>query len=157
VVVERVFNAPRDAVWRAFTEPEQIAQWWGRGNSLVVERFELWRGGRWRFVEHADDGVHGFEGTYQEVSPPQRLVWTFAWDGMVGHLVLDTTTFEELADGRTRVVSRSLLQTMQERDAILGDGMLTGREQSYAALDRLLQRDAAADDSRSAPPEERDV
>lgn len=146
VVVERVFNAPRDAVWRAFTEPEQIAQWWGRGNSLVVERLELWRGGRWRFVEHADDGVHGFEGTYQEVSPPERLTWTFAWDGMVGHVVLDTTTFEELADGRTKVVSRSLFQTTQERDAILGYGMLTGRDQSYAALDRLLQRNAAAGD-----------
>jgi uncharacterized protein YndB with AHSA1/START domain len=157
VVVERVFNAPRHVVWRAFTEPEQIAQWWGRGNRLVVERLELRRGGRWRFVEHADDGVHGFEGTYREVRPPERLAWTFAWDGMAGHVVLDTTTFEEIAGGRTRVVSRSLFQTTQERDAMLGFGMENGRDQSYTALDRLLQRNAPADDLRSAPEEEHDV
>jgi uncharacterized protein YndB with AHSA1/START domain len=138
VVVERVFNAPRDRVWQAFTEPEQLAQWWGRGNKLVIEKLELRRGGRWRFVEHADDGVHGFEGRYREVTPPERLAWTFAWDGMDGHLVLDTTTFEDLGEGRTKVVSRSLFNTSEERDAMLGFGMQKGRDQSYAALDRLL-------------------
>src|SRR5208283_1666788 len=138
VVVERVFNAPRHVVWRAFTEPEQLAQWWGRGNKLVIEKLDISPGGRWRFVEHADDGVHGFEGLYREVTPPERLVWTFAWDGMAGHAVLDTTTFEDLGNGRTKVVSRSLFQTSEERDAMLGFGMQKGRDQSYAALDRLL-------------------
>jgi uncharacterized protein YndB with AHSA1/START domain len=138
VVVERVFNAPRHVVWQAFTEPELLAKWWGRGNTLVIETLELRRGGRWRFVEHADDGVHGFEGLYREVTPPERLVWTFAWDGMAGHTVLDTTTFEDLGDGRTKVVSRSLFQASEERDAMLGFGMQKGRDQSYAALDRLL-------------------
>jgi uncharacterized protein YndB with AHSA1/START domain len=138
VVVERVFKAPRQLVWQAFTEPELLAQWWGRGNKLVVETLELRPGGRWRFVEHADDGVHGFEGVYREVTPPERLVWTFAWDGMAGHAVLDTTTFEDLGDGRTKVVSHSLFQASQERDAMLGFGMQKGLDQSYAALDRLL-------------------
>jgi uncharacterized protein YndB with AHSA1/START domain len=138
VVVERVFNAPRDAVWQAFTDPAMVAQWWGRGHKLVIEKLELWPGGRWRFVEHADDGVHGFEGLYREVTAPERLVWTFAWDGTAGHAVLDTVTFEDLGDGRTKVVSRSVFQTSQERDAMLGFGMQRGRDQSYAALDRLL-------------------
>jgi uncharacterized protein YndB with AHSA1/START domain len=140
VVVERVFNAPRDVVWQAFTEPEQLAQWWGRGNKLIIERLELRPGGRWRFVEHADDGVHGFEGVYREVTSPERLAWTFAWDGMAGHAVLDTTTFEDLGDGCTKVVSRSLFQTTGEREAMLGFGMEKGREQSFAALDRLLAK-----------------
>jgi uncharacterized protein YndB with AHSA1/START domain len=142
VVVERVFNAPRDVVWQAFTEPELLAKWWGRGNKLVIETLELRRGGRWRFVEHADDGVQGFEGIYREVTPPERLAWTFAWDGMAGHAVLDTTTFEDLGEGRTKVVSQSLFQTSQERDAMLGYGMQKGLEQSYAALDRLLAEPA---------------
>lgn len=142
VVVERVFNAPRHAVWQAFTDPEMIAQWWGRGHKLVVEKLELWPGGRWRFVEHADDGVHGFEGLYREVTPPERLVWTFAWDGMAGHAVIDTATFEDLGNGRTKVVSRSVFQTSEERDAMLGFGMQKGRDQSYAALDRLLAKAA---------------
>jgi uncharacterized protein YndB with AHSA1/START domain len=138
VVVERVFDAPRAVVWQAFTDPELVSQWWGRGNKLVIEKLELRPGGRWRFVEHADDGVHGFEGVYREVTPPERLAWIFTWDGMAGHAVLDTTTFEDLGDGRTKVVSRSLFQTSGERDAMLGFGMEKGREQSYMALDRLL-------------------
>jgi uncharacterized protein YndB with AHSA1/START domain len=143
-VVERVFNAPRDVVWQAFTTPALVAQWWGRGNKLVVEELELRPGGRWRFVEHTDGGVYGFEGRYCEIAPPGRLVSTFTWDGMTGHAVVDTTTFEDLGDGRTKVIVRSLFDNPQERDAMLDLGMETGLAQSYAALDRLLAETAAA-------------
>jgi uncharacterized protein YndB with AHSA1/START domain len=148
VVVERVFNAPRHVVWRALTEPEQLAQWWGRGNKLVIEKLELWPGGRWRFVEHAGDGVYGFEGIYREVTPPERLSWTFAWDSMEGHAVLDTTTLADLDGGRTKVVSRSLFQTAEEREAMLSLGMEKGQNESYAALDRLLAKAAGTRGAR---------
>lgn len=140
VLVERIFGAPRDAVWRAFTQPELIAQWWGRGNELVIERLQVERGGRWRFVEHADDGVHGFEGRFREVTPRERLVWTFEWDGMPGHVAVETTTLEDAGDDRTKVISRSLFHTPAERDATLSTGFQNGLDQSYAALDRLLAR-----------------
>jgi uncharacterized protein YndB with AHSA1/START domain len=78
--IERVFDAPRERVWRAFTDPRLVAQWWGRGNRLVIERMEVERGGHWRYVEHGPDGVHGFEGRYREVAPPERLVQTFGWE-----------------------------------------------------------------------------
>ena len=68
--VERVFDAPRELVWRAFTEPRLLAQWYCRGNSIVVERFEPVRRGHWRFVGHAPDATHGFEGRIREVTPP---------------------------------------------------------------------------------------
>lgn len=136
--VERVFDAPRERVWRAFTDPKLVAQWWGRGNRLVVERLEPERGGHWRFVEHGPDGVHGFEGRFREVTPPERIVWTFEWDGMPGHVAVDTVVFEDLGDGRTRVVTTSLFHTGDERDGMLSSGMEQGLEQSYAALDRLL-------------------
>ncbi len=138
--IERVFDAPRDRVWRAFTERDQIAQWWGRGNKLVVERMEVERGGHWRFVEHSADGVHGFEGRYREVTPPERLVYTFEWDGMPGHVAVDTTIFEDLGDGRTKVVSTSIFHTTEERDGMLYSGMEQGLNQSYAALDELLAK-----------------
>ncbi len=136
--IERVFNAPRDRVWRAYTDPALLAQWWGRGNRLVIERFELERGGHWRFVEHSDDGVHGFEGRFREIAPPERLVQTFEWDGMPGHVVIQTATFEELEGGRTRVVTTALFHTTEERDGMLHSGMEEGMAQSYAALDRVL-------------------
>jgi len=138
VRIERVFNAPRDRVWRAMTDPELIAQWWGRGNKVVVERFDLERGGHWRFVEHSDHGVHGFEGRFAEVTPPERVVQTFEWDGMPGHVALETMTLEDLGDGRTRLVTTSLFLTAEDRDGMLQSGMEGGLNESYAALDRLL-------------------
>ena len=137
----RVFpTAPRELVWRAFTEPALIAQWWGRGNRLVIERMDVERGGHWRFVEHSAEGVHGFEGRYREASPPERLVWTFEWDGMPGHVAVDTMTLEDLGDGRTKVITTSLFHTTEERDGMLSAGMQKGLDQSYAALDRLLAK-----------------
>lgn len=140
--IERVFDAPRERVWRAFTDPALVAQWWGRGHKLVIERMEVERGGHWRFVEHAPDGVHGFEGRYREVTAPQRLVQTFEWDGMPGHVVIETAVFEDLGDGRTRVVNTSLFHTTEERDGMLHSGMEQGLNESYAALDRLLAKRA---------------
>jgi len=136
--IERVFEAPRAVIWRVFTEPDLLAQWWGRGNKLEIERMEVRRGGHWRFIEHSDEGVHGFEGRYREVTSPERLVWTFEWDGMPGHVAVETTEFEDLGDGRTKVVATSLYHTTEERDGMLSSGMQDGLDQSYAALDRLL-------------------
>lgn len=136
--VERVFTAPRERVWRAFTDPEQLAQWWGRGNKLVIERMELERGGHWRFIEHAPEGVQGFEGRFREVTPPERLVQTFEWDGMPGYVAITSVVFNDLGDGRTKVVSTSLFHTTEERDGMLSSGMEHGLNQSYAALDGLL-------------------
>ena len=136
--IERIFNAPRERVWRAFTEPQLLAQWWGRGNKVVIEKFELERGGHWRFVEHGPDGVHGFEGRFREVTPQERISQTFDWDGMPGYVVVDTADFEDLGDGRTKVITTSQFFTKEERDGMLQSGMETGLAQSYAALDRLL-------------------
>jgi uncharacterized protein YndB with AHSA1/START domain len=139
VRIERVFGAPVERVWQAFTDPELLAQWWGRGNKLVIERMEVERGGHWRFVEHGPDGVHGFEGRYREVTPRERLVQTFEWDGMPGYVAIDTAVFEDLGDGRTKVVTTSLFHTTEERDGMLASGMEAGLNQSYAVLDDLLR------------------
>jgi uncharacterized protein YndB with AHSA1/START domain len=136
--MERIFNAPRERVWKAMTTPELIAQWWGRGNKLVIEKFEPVRGGHWRFVEHSDHGVHGFEGRFREVTPIERVVQTFEWDGMPGHVIVQTVTLDDLGDGRTRMVDVSLFHTTEERDGMMHSGMEGGANASYAALDRVL-------------------
>jgi uncharacterized protein YndB with AHSA1/START domain len=136
--IERIFNASRDRVWKALTDPKLVAQWWGRGNKLVIERLEVKRGGHWRFVEHSDEGEHGFEGRFAEVTPPERVVQTFEWDGMPGHVALETMTLEDLGDGRTKLVTTSLFHTTQDRDGMLQSGMEGGLNESYAALDRVL-------------------
>lgn len=138
VRIERVFNAPRERVWRALSDPTLLAQWWGRGNKLVVERYEPYRGGHWRFVEQTPQGPQGFEGRFREVTPPSRVVQTFEWDGMPGHVVIETMTLEDLPEGRTKLVNVSLFHTTEERDGMFNSGMADGVAQSYAALDKLL-------------------
>ena len=136
--IERIFNAPRERVWKAMVDPKLVAQWWGRGNKLVIERMEVERGGHWRYVEHAADGTHGFEGRYREVTPIERVSRTFEWDGMPGHVAVETATLEDLGDGRTKLVSISLFHSVADRDGMLHSGMEGGVTQSYAALDKLL-------------------
>jgi uncharacterized protein YndB with AHSA1/START domain len=99
---------------------------------------EVERGGHWRYVEHSPDGTHGFEGRYREVTPPLRLAQTFEWDGMPGYVAITTATFEDLGDGRTKVITTSLFHTKEERDGMLSSGMEQGLNESYAALDTLL-------------------
>jgi uncharacterized protein YndB with AHSA1/START domain/catechol 2,3-dioxygenase-like lactoylglutathione lyase family enzyme len=136
--IERIFNAPRERVWQAMTDPTLVAQWWGRGNKLIVERMVVERGGHWRFVEHAGGGVHGFEGRYREVIPPKRIVQTMEWDGNPGHVAVETMDLEDLGDGRTRLVTVATFHTVEDRDGMMKSGMEGGVNQSYAALDKLL-------------------
>ena len=93
-----------------------------------------------RFVEHGPEGINGFEGRYREVSPMERAVQTFEWDGMPGHVIVNITTFEDLGDDRTRMVTISQFHTPEERDGMLNSGMEVGMEQSYQALDQLLAK-----------------
>jgi uncharacterized protein YndB with AHSA1/START domain len=138
--IERTFDATRDRVWDAYTRPELLAQWWGRGNKVDVEKYEAVRGGHYRFVEHHDGGTDGFEGRFREVTPKDRIVQTFEWDGMPGYVIINTVEFNDLGDGRTKLVTTSLFSSQDERDGFLNSGMEGGMNESYAALDRLLAK-----------------
>ena len=137
--IERIFNASRDRVWRAFTEADLVKQWWGRGNKLDVEKFEFKVGGHWRFVEHSGGETHGFEGRFGEITPQTKISQTFEWDGWPARPILETAVFEDLGDGRTRIVNTSLFYTTADRDGMLKSGMEGGMNESHAALDRLLE------------------
>src|SRR4051812_12084367 len=139
--IERILDASRSRVWRAFNDPEQVAQWWGRGNKIDIERHEPYRGGHWRYVEHSGGDTHGFEGRFREVTPEERIVRSFEWDGMPGHVIIETLTLVDLGDGRTKVVMDSLFHTNEERDGFAASGMEGGMNESFAALDRLLAND----------------
>lgn len=140
--IERVFDAPRDRVFAAHTDPESIPQWWGpRGTTTIVEEMDATTGGAWRFaMEDPENGRIVFRGVYREVTPPERIVQTFEWDGMPGYVSVETATFEDLGDGRTRIVSTSVFHTTEERDGMLDSGMEGGLNESYQRLDELLAR-----------------
>jgi uncharacterized protein YndB with AHSA1/START domain len=137
--IERVFNAQRDRVWKAMTEPELLAQWWGRGNKLVVEKYEFEKGGHWRFVEHADGQVHGFEGRFRSIEQ-YKIVMTFEWDGMPGYPIVNSMELVDLGNNQTKLIATSLFFQNDERDGFLHSGMEGGMNQSYEALDRVLEQ-----------------
>jgi uncharacterized protein YndB with AHSA1/START domain len=141
IVSERVFDAPRDRVFAAFTDPELIPQWWGpRDQTTIVDQMDVRPGGAWRFVIRDSDGAeNGFRGTYREVSPPERIVQTFEWEGMPGHVLVETVTLEDLG-GRTKMTNISLFHTTEERDGMLASGMESGLTESHDRLDELLAK-----------------
>jgi uncharacterized protein YndB with AHSA1/START domain len=139
IVTERVFNAPRERVFKAFVDPDLIPRWWGRReDTTTVDRMDVREGGDWRFVTEGPDGTHAFRGTFRVVDPPHELEQTFEWEGLPGHIAVETTTFDDLGDGRTRVTTRSRFDTTEDRDGMLASGMEIGLGQSYEQLDELL-------------------
>jgi uncharacterized protein YndB with AHSA1/START domain len=139
--IKREFDAPRDRVFAAYTDPKLVPEWWGpRGTTTVVDVMDVRAGGSWRFVSRDADGREdAFRGTYREVTPPDRIVQTFEWEGMPGHVSVETAVFEELGD-RTRVVTTTTFHTTEERDGMLGSGMEKGMNETYQRLDELLAR-----------------
>jgi uncharacterized protein YndB with AHSA1/START domain len=139
--IERTFDAPRDKVFAAFTDPELIPDWWGpRDTTTIVDQMDVRPGGSWRFVGRGADGSEtAFRGTYREITPPERIVQTFEWEGMPGHVSVETAVFEDLGD-RTRLVATTLFHTTEERDGMLNSGMEGGMNETYDRLDEVLAR-----------------
>jgi uncharacterized protein YndB with AHSA1/START domain len=138
IVITRTFDAPRDVVFKAMTEPEHLARWWGLDETdTVVDRAEVRPGGTWRFVEKAADGEeYAFHGVFHDVVAPERIVQTFEFEGMPGHVAMDTHMLEE-KDGRTLYRAISVFQTVEDRDGMVSSGMEEGLAQSLDALERL--------------------
>jgi uncharacterized protein YndB with AHSA1/START domain len=121
------------------TDPELIPQWWGRRQDTVtVDRMDVREGGDYRFVAEGPDGTQAFRGTFRVLDPPERVEQTFEWEGMPGHVAVDSATLEDLGDGRTRVRVRTLFHTTEERDGMLASGMESGMGESYDRLEELL-------------------
>jgi uncharacterized protein YndB with AHSA1/START domain len=123
---------------RAHTDPEVFVRWVGpEGMTTTVDRWDARTGGNWRYVSARDGMEFAFYGCFHEVRP-DRIVQTFTWEGDPDGVALETLTFEDLGDGRTRLHTQSLCDSFESRDAWLRSGMETGLNEGYAKLDNLL-------------------
>ncbi len=140
--ITREFDAPRELVFKAHTDPELYAQWLGpRGLTTTFEIFEPVSGGRYRFIQKDKEGnEYAFHGVSHEVTAPERMIGTFEFEGLpeAGHVILETTRFESLPGNRTRITSQSVFQSVADRDAMIQSGMETGVNEGYEQLDELL-------------------
>ncbi len=142
IQVMRVVDAPRELVFRIFTDPQSIPHWWGlRTLTTIVDEMDVRPGGRWRYVQRGPDGSeHGFRGEYREITPPERLVATFEWEGLPGHVSVETTDFQEHGAG-TRLVSTTVFASVEDRDGMLHSGMEGGAAEMWDRLEEYLQLD----------------
>jgi uncharacterized protein YndB with AHSA1/START domain len=134
----RDFDAPVDHVFRAWVDRDLVFRWLGPADTtMTIDRWNATTGGSYRY-SHAREGqeIASFYGSFHEVRPNERLVQTFTWEGMPDGVSLDTMTFEDLGDGRTRVTSLSLVDTLEVRDMIMSSGM--DIEGIYERLDSVL-------------------
>lgn len=144
IIITREFDAPRELVFKAFTDSKLYAEWLGpRGFTTTLETFEPKNGGTWRYIQRDQGGnEYAFHGVNHEVTAPERIISTFEFEGLPekGHVVLETAKFEALPDNRTKLTSQSVFQTVEDRDGMLQSGMEEGVNDSYDQLAELLEK-----------------
>jgi len=167
--ISREFEAPVTLLWRAYTDPDLVFQWLGpREFTSEVDVYDVRPGGNWRYVSvDPSGGRYGFHGVFHDVTPHERIIQTFEFEGLPesGHVLLETALFEALPNNRSRVVSHSVFQSVEDRDGMVASGMSEGVLDGYSRLDRaplqpfvrsparwglLRQADSAARASRNA-------
>ena len=138
--IVREFDAPRERVYRAWTDPELVVQWLGPSDTaMVLDHWDVRTGGSWRYHAVRDgEEIARFYGSFHEIREPERLVQTFTFAGVPDGVSLETLTLTDLGDGRTRATTVGLVENLQMRDMILASGMDKGVIEGYEKLDRLL-------------------
>jgi uncharacterized protein YndB with AHSA1/START domain len=138
--MSREFDAPQHLVFKVWTAPEHIPQWWGpKYLTTVVDRMDVRAGGLWRFVQRDQQGnEYAFHGVYHDIVSPERVVNTFEFEGAPAHVALETAVFEALPDGRARVTATSVFQSVEDRDAMIGSGMEDGAKETWERFAELL-------------------
>jgi len=142
VFITREFDAPRELVFKAHTDPELYVQWLGpRGYEMTLETFEPVSGGKYRYIHKDPNGNEfGFHGTFHEISE-ELMIQTFEFEGLPerGHVSLDTMRLEKLPGGRTKATIHSVFQSVEDRDGMVQSGMERGVREGYERLDDVLK------------------
>src|SRR6184192_2495422 len=126
IISTTILDAPRELVFKAYTDPKLFAQWWGpRRYEIKIDKFDSRPGGSWR-VEH-------------DVVAPERIVATFEYEGVPGHVALQTATFEPLGN-KTKLVAHQVFQSVMDRDGMVASGMESGANESLERLAELLEK-----------------
>jgi uncharacterized protein YndB with AHSA1/START domain len=137
IIITRVFDAPRDLVFRTNTDRNLKSQWWGpKRLTTTIDKMDVKPGGQWRFIQRdAAGNMYAFHGVYHEVRSPERIVNTFEFEGMPGPVSLETCILEDIG-GKTKMIGKSVYQTVEDRDNMLASGMEEG---VFETMDRLAE------------------
>ena len=141
IIIRRVFDAPPDVVFKAFTDPVIVSRWMGPAKyEATIDHWDATPGGRWRFIHRdPDDGAeYAFKGVFHDVAAPGRLIRTFEYEGWPGRVSLETATFEEV-EGQTRYMGVSVFQSVEDRDGMVKSGMEEGAREGFDRLAEIVR------------------
>ncbi len=146
IVITRVFNAPRELVFKVWTDPEHVAQWWGpKGFTTTVSEMDFRPGGVWRYVMRDSNGTeYPVKGVFREIVPPERIVTSDdGWDegnpeGKLNGMIV-TVTFEEQGN-KTKLTLRIMHKSVAERLKHEEMGVIAGWNSSFDCLEDLLAK-----------------
>lgn len=145
IIIIREFEAPRELVFKAYTNADLLKQWLGpRGYEMHVDKFDARSGGEYRYIHTGKEGEeYAFRGVFHEISQPELIIQTFEFEGAKGHVSLEKATFEALPGNRTRVTGLSVYQSVADRDMMLRSNMEMGVKQGHERLDEILEKETA--------------
>src|SRR5438552_801347 len=140
IISTTILDAPRELVFKAYTDPKLFAQWWGpRRYENKIDRFDARSGGEWRVEQVGADAIrHGFRGVNHDVVAPERICQTFEYEGFPGHVALQTATIEPLGN-KTKLVAHLVFETVMDRDGMVASGMQEGADESVERLAEPLE------------------
>jgi uncharacterized protein YndB with AHSA1/START domain len=139
ITMSRVFDAPRELLYNVFTDPKHKTIWW-RCNTVtnIAIQMDVRKGGSWRIIQKSGDGKEfAFHGEYIEVIPREKIANTSEFEGMPGHIITETTTFEE-QEGKTKLTITSSFQNIEDLEGMIKAGMESGSTESMEHIEELL-------------------
>jgi len=142
IIMERVFDAPRELVWKIITDPKLIPQWWGPARfETVVDKMDFQVGGQWRFVHKGSGQEFAFHGVYKKIEQPSLIADTFNFEGVPeGHEMVETMVLEDLGNGKTKAIETSVFQNIQDLEGMAGSGMENGAVETWERLAKLVKK-----------------
>lgn len=140
VIMERIFDAPRELVWKTIIDPQIVPKWWGPVKfETIVKKMDFKVGGEWNFVHKGGGEEYSFRGVYTKIEPPRLVSQTFNFEPVgLGHEMTETMIFEELSNGKTKGIRTSVFQNIEDLEAMIANGMESGATETWERLAELV-------------------
>jgi|GEM_PF-6740938 len=139
VRISREFKASPERLWKAFSDPKEIAQWW---NNTDIETHDFRVGGKWRFVEKDPEEAgneHAFRGEFKEIDEPRKIVRTFEYEPWAGHILIETVEIKPQGEGKTLVTTTSKYDNLQDLEGMVQSGMERGATAGFERIAKLVE------------------
>lgn len=137
--MSRTFNATKDRVWKAYTTPELVKQWWsGVPGEMIIDKMDVKVGGIWRYIQKEESGEYAFNGKYTEIIENEVLAYTFEFELIPGHICEERIVFEE-KDGKTTLFSTTTFANLEDLEGMVESGMESGAVTSWNKLQNLVE------------------